>query len=70
MGVSTKGEGQYMWISGTPEVMGQIESMMHGSHTRVGVEACITPPPLWYDRSPVTRGRSVAKYPLLHGPVV
>ena len=36
MGVSTKGEGHYLWISGTLGVIGQITSMMYGLHARVG----------------------------------
>ena len=36
MGVGTKGEGHYMWISGTTGVMGQVKNMIYGLHMRVG----------------------------------
>ena len=41
MCVSTKGEGHYLWIGGTPGVIGHVKSMIYGPQTWVGWGDCI-----------------------------
>ena len=36
MGGSTKGEGHYLWISGTPGVIGLVKSMIYAPQTGPG----------------------------------
>ena len=41
MGVSTKGNGYYLWISGTPGVIGQVRSMVYGPQRGGGVHTVL-----------------------------
>ena len=36
MGVNTKGEGHYLWTSGTQGVLSQVKKMVFGPHAGVG----------------------------------